>query len=105
MQAGAVNDVVTINLVQSDGVTPYATTGYSSAQVVIRPPTSLTTYNIATTGTTPILTVNTNSVVFKTIATTFPTAGTYLLQVLVTFPDGTITKSRMLTLIILESLV
>lgn len=91
LQAGTVNDSVSVTLVQADGVTPYLTAGYSMIEIVIRNPD--VTYVTLTTP-SPGITVSASSVVFKTAATTFPKSGTALYQVIVTFPDGTVSKSK-----------
>lgn len=101
MQAATTNDTYVFNLFNTDGVTPFATTGaaVNGVALLIKSPTSLQTITAG-----PQLIVGTNSVTLKTLPTHFPVAGVYQVEIIVTFQDGTVSKSRVFPITIAKSL-
>lgn len=95
MQAGAVLDTYNFNLFESDGSTPFVMTGATVTVAVENPLGAVQTI-------TP--TVSSNTVQFQTSASTFPTAGTYHLQIILRFGNGAVSKSRVFPVVILNSI-
>ncbi len=95
MQAGTVGDTYIFELYESDGVTAFSTTG-ASVSIAISNPLGVVS--------TVIPTVSSNQLQFSTTGTTFPGPGNYQLQAILSYGSGQISKSRVITISISNSL-
>jgi len=102
MQALTSGDQYSYSLVQGDGVTPLVMTNVASVKVAISLP------GLGSTSQSTSVSLAGNVASFVTALTptpTFPIAGTYEIQFIVTYISGAISKSRVYPQIILPSLV
>lgn len=102
MQALTSGDQYSYSLVQSDGVTPLVMTNVATVKVAISLP------GLASTSQSTAVSLAGNVASFVTTLAptpTYPIAGTYEIQFIVTYASGLVSKSRVYPQVILPSLV